>query len=200
MNDATETSESVVFDDCFWRWFKETFSSLSPTDVRSDDRLRKELDTRVKQLGVPGWEVGPFGGDLSYFALSPAGDREKLERTLDLASSAPVTPGWIALGAKPAKKWDRVFFWGDEELNASSWKLLVYSFDDGKVDIVFVDPAMEAFSSDRRLAIMVMLIASELGEQAMIERVNALEYNEITGDELEASTITLRDLRKVLDC
>ncbi len=187
-------------EDRFWRWFEEKSSELRPRNISRDWQLQRILDKKVKNLNVPGWEIGPFSQDpdLSFFALSPMYDKEEFSLTQRLVKRAPEIPGWVFLAAKPVKKWDRSFEWRGDLVDASDWKLVVHSFEDGMNDFVFIDDALGAISEDQLMSVMVFLIGSELGELEFMQRANAIEYDAHPTSEAKKSAIALRELRDVL--
>jgi hypothetical protein len=65
-------------EDEFWQWFEKNSTALLPRNLSRDPQLQRNLDARVKDLNVPGWEIGPFSQDpdLSFLAYSPMGDKK----------------------------------------------------------------------------------------------------------------------------
>ena len=77
----------------FWRWFAAKAEQLRSA-YGADDLapLVAEVEAGLARLG-PGvrWEVGPFdeAGEVLFFALGAAGDRDRLRRNREVVAGAP---------------------------------------------------------------------------------------------------------------
>jgi hypothetical protein len=66
-------------------------------------------------------------------------------------------------------------------------------------DLVFIDRALDEFSKDELMPVMVIVIGSELGELELMNRVNALEYDSSPSPEMKESAVELHELKGVLE-
>ncbi|MEQ8764939.1 MAG: hypothetical protein RL885_13490 [Planctomycetota bacterium] len=95
----------------FWRWFAAKAEQLRSA-YGADDLAPfvAEVEAGLARLGRGvRWEVGPHdeAGEMLFFALGAAGDRDQLRRNREVVAGAPDVPGWVFLAAKPAKRWRR---------------------------------------------------------------------------------------------
>jgi hypothetical protein len=164
--------------DRFWAWFKENAISLK--DLRPESVRWSELDRQLAAIGVDGWEIGPESiqqGDL-FFALSTKGDRNIFRINQRIVARAPSIGGWKFLPAKPRKHWDRRFLWSTRTLDASNWKFILYSYDDGMYDLALLGDVLGEFSDVEKRRILAFVVESELGEGISLERICGLEFND----------------------
>src|SRR5581483_2192218 len=140
----------------FWEWFSGSESGLRSLQPGSADWL--DLDGRLRELGVEAWEIGPaVASKARYaFALSPRGDAAEYERCKRIVALAPKLTDWEFLAAKPRKQWRRKFFWSGNriEIDASSWRFVVYRYEDTKVEIVLLGDLLSILPPDDQLGVL----------------------------------------------
>ena len=189
-----------MLNEKFWTWFSENNEKLKPSEIT--DTLKNELDSWVKKLNVPSWEIGPYNEQLklSFFALSPSGNPEIFEKTKSITTTAPPLEGWIFLAAKPPKSWNRKLLWSEQEtlVDANDWSFLVYRYDDGLSDVVLVDDVLTELPLTERKKILDFVVGSEIGELGMLNSVYATDIDTSIHEDLRHSAIKLRDLKGAL--
>lgn len=180
----------------FWNWFKTNSKYLEPKKI-TDDYI-DELDKHLEDLADFSWEIGFDDRVKKYFlAISPEGDLDLFERSKIIISHAPIIEDWIFYPAKPPKKWKLIFdvFIDGEKVrfDASTWKYILYRFDDGIYDIVIKIPTSYKPYEDHFDEIGMIAVSGELGEAFVIEYVNEIELVYEFEDNLKGSDfITLK--------
>lgn len=130
-------------------------------------------------LGCPGWEIGP-GSEADWFlAISPDGDERALPLIQAIVSAAPPVDGWEFLPHRPKKSWDLRFeIEGDSgpiDIDARTWSFVAYRYPDGLHDLVVsVGDEAKLAPGDRELAVRIA-VEGQLGEQALLTKINELE-------------------------
>lgn len=183
----------------FWRWFTSVCSEFG--DHFENAPLVQELDSRIAELGEFSWELGPAVGSEKENALviTPCGSEELLLETRRVVSIAPPCPHWEFHFAKPPKKWDLEFSLIAEdgcetEVNASSWRYMLYKFPDGSFDIVMCIPGSTGLSDNLKLTAAEIVLDGELGEEARITLIKGIELvNEFEHDVVDKSN-PIKDL------
>jgi hypothetical protein len=178
----------------FWEWFSGAETGLRSLQPGSADWL--DLDGRLRELGVEAWEIGSaVASQARYaFALSPRGHAAEYERCRRIVALAPKLADWEFLAAKPRKQWRRKFFWSGNhiEIDASSWRFIVYQYDDSKVEIFLLGDFLSMLPHNEQLGVLEFVVESELGEGLCIERLCGLDINRqpTPNDETDAVPIT----------
>lgn len=163
--------------DAFWAWFAKNSGRLSGDP--EDEALLEELDRRVLALGCPAWEIGPGENAAWFLALSPDRDRRTLPLTQEIVRRAPTIGGWEFLPHRPKKRWDLRFDIEGESrpmaIDARRWRYVAYRYPDGVYDLVIsVGDGVNLAGSDRELAVQIA-VEGQLGEEALLTRVNEVE-------------------------
>jgi hypothetical protein len=172
---ARVTAEDHI--DAFWTWFADNSGRLS-ADLDAPVVL-EELDQRVLEMGCPAWEIGPGDQAEWFLALSPDGDQHALPLTQQIVSRAPSISDWEFLPRRPRKKWDLRFGIeaesGPIEIDARRWRYVAYRYPDGLYDLVIsVGNEVDLTDGDRELAVQIA-VEGQLGEEAVLTRVNEVE-------------------------
>ena len=163
--------------DFFWAWFAENSARISADP--DGEVVLEELDRRVAALGCPAWEIGP-GSEADWFlAISPDGDERALPLTQAIVRVAPSVPGWEFLPHRPMKSWDLRFeIEGDSgpvDIDARAWSFVAYRYREGRYDLVVsVGDEAKLAPGDRELAVRIA-VEGQLGEQALLTKINELE-------------------------
>lgn len=175
----------------FWFFFTEISSKLKENP--EDDNVVLSLDRAVQELGVYGWEYGPFQfkeGDY-YFCLSPNLSVRLLEEVQYIISLAPALEGWHFLVGKPKKL---------EEINsididfdksskksvcADKWRCILYKVGNGKYEVdIQLDNEVNSFNENDQYIIVDTFLVQMLGEigyMTYIEEVFIVEDIKKTG-------------------
>jgi len=152
----------------FWEWFQSISDDLMLNPTRPD--LIYQIDNRVSDFNQLDWEIGPWGNDKYYFAISPNLDSSKLEFTREFVKYAPKCPGWFFLPSKPEKSdwkgiWKMVNEKGTEILvDSSHWRYILYKFEDETFDMDIVIDDINGDDNTINLAVDIAL-TGYLGEE-----------------------------------
>lgn len=150
--------DDATIDD-FWKWFSSVCDSFG--QAFENDRLIRELDERIAELGDYGWELGPGARDpdASMLAFSPGGDVACLRETRHIVGRVPTCPGWEFYPAKPPKRWRRqvIVETADGELliDAAGWKYDLRQRSSGAFDLMIVAPELKHFRFSRMSVLIV---------------------------------------------
>ena len=180
----------------FWAWFQSVEITLR--NLTAEDPLWADLTQRVRSLGAGGWEIGPaIASEARFmFAISPRGDREKLELCRWIVSQAPALPQWEFCPAKPRKLWRRRFRWSSRQIDidASGWRFAVYRFEDGRCEVVLIGDVLEKLAPREQEKVLVFVLESELGEAQCIEKLCGFEIERAPSKEDEENSMPITDL------
>lgn len=168
----------------FWDWFadhvEEIEAGVQSAGSGIDPQLA-ELDRRVKTLDPKvGWEIGPDEVGW-FFALSPKGSPETLERTVEMVRNAPADiAGWKFLPAKPPKMWERQVQFGAHEVDARQWRYQLRQWEDGGLGIVW--GVAEGLNIDAEVLVGLgwFVLESELGEETTIRAFVDVEMTRLS--------------------
>ncbi|WP_299009200.1 hypothetical protein [uncultured Caulobacter sp.] len=161
----------------FWDWLVANLARLD------EDEVQEALAQRLKELGVSGWEMG--GGETDRFLALSIGSADELARARAILADAPNMPGWRFLAGKPRKDWFGYFTWNGVEIDASAWRCVVFAYDDGMAEIVFIDPAIPDPLKDATQQILEFVVESELGQLRALEKVCGVAAESVS-DEVRA--------------
>lgn len=193
---ASQKEEVAERARTFWEWFGRTASRLRNLEPGKPEW--DELDAHVRALGLEAWEVGPaVASEAEYsFALSPMGDPEVYELCKEIVALAPAVPGWELLPAKPRKQWHRKFLWSDTgvEVDAGSWRFVVYRYDDGMSEIELLGDVMPQIEEADRTRVVEFVVESELGEGLCMEKLCGLEIEPNPSEEDLENSIPIENL------
>jgi hypothetical protein len=161
----------------FWRWFSAHESMLAAKTIPS--KLISELEERLFAVAHLDWEIGPGKTAASLFAISPKGDREKLNLTRRVIAQAPKLNGWEFYPAKPARKWNLEFRLnakdGPVDVDGKKWEFVAYRFDDGTYDLVLKPDRDQGLPDDYLGWAATIIVDGELGEEKRIEAIGNIE-------------------------
>lgn len=156
----------------FWSWFEENATVVRDAlDSGKTWAVVEPLESHLRRA-IPDarWELGPFGGDDLFFALSLRGSIERLNANREFVEMAPSVAGWHFLPSKPRKEWSRrVAYLRDVELDFDEWFFRVSG------TTVEFDPSGDEHPelSDSQLESACWLFLDfELGELACIRAVD----------------------------
>jgi hypothetical protein len=182
----------------FWSWFEAEEFLLKSLIPKSAEW--QELDRRVRALGVDAWEIGPATASSAQymFALSPNGDRQRLQTCREIVSNAPSIAGWEFHASKPRKFWKRRFQWSGKDVDASKWRFVVYRYDDGKSDIVALGDDLPMLESSEQQRIVEFVVESELGEAQCLDRVNQIEIEPVPSEKDADNSISVGELFQIV--
>ena len=184
----------------FWVWF-----ASHAVQLRSAKTRHKLHDTLGQKLGLFGffdWEIGPCEDSKGkhYLTIQLSDYHEHGVRLMDLFFSlAPELNDWKLLTARPPKQWSRQLLWGKtrELISATGWLFSLYRYEDGKFDIVLNTPLNVRFDEEEKRNLVVTVLASELGDFMLNEKVNAIDIEEKISTTAE-SGISLHEIANVL--
>jgi hypothetical protein len=189
--DTIMPSEPAVA--AFWRWFESVAFALAD-DVEQRPILER-LDEEVAKLGSFGWEVGPGVEADNMLVISPDGRPERLALTRRVVSMAPSIPRWEFHSAKPPRP-TMQFVMGDgfvpsNEIDARSWRYVLFKFPEGVFDIVIEQVGLNGVSDDVRYAAAGVVLDGVLGEASRLQLFREIEpVGKLTADmQTRASSI-----------
>ena len=164
----------------FWNWFVSVANDFG--EKFENERLLRELDQKVGELGDFGWEVGPGVSNPKNNALvlTPCGHKDLLVVTKFVVENAPNCPGWEFFYSKPPKKWKRRFIMHDEEgseieIDASNWRYVMLKYPDGMFDMIIKAPELWQYSENSRQTAAAILIDGEIGEEKRLNWIETIE-------------------------
>lgn len=180
----------------FWKWIQLNLKYLEPKKITGDYIV--ELEKHLEILGNFSWEIGYDDRVKKYFlAISPDYEHDAFELSKKIVEEAPSIDNWIFYSAKPPKQWKLIFdvFIDGEKVrfDASTWKYILYRFDDGVYDIVIKIPNSYKPYEEHFDEIGMIAVSGELGEAFVIEYVDEIELVYEFEDNLKGSDfITLK--------
>ncbi len=161
----------------FWDWFKSVSEDLSIDPIRRD--WITTLDNLISQLGHFDWEIGPWENNLSYLAISPNLNIDRLALARQVIKYAPICDGWIFLASKPPRDWKGIWKMRNEKDNeifvdSNDWKYILYEFDDKTYDMDLFVEDIDGDDSTINLAIDIAL-TGYLGEEMFLSFIKNIQ-------------------------
>ncbi len=153
----------------FWKWFTANQVGLMPKNI--DPPLIAAINMRI--LGVVGevaWEIGPFGEEEQFLAISPSSDDPAENEVAKLLiQEAPALAGWHFRSFKPPREWQLFFeldVLGDpKQIEGSRWEVLV-ACTHGQWDVIFKpDESCAALPASTLRTAAFTILDGELGEE-----------------------------------
>lgn len=165
----------------FWDWFKSVSDDLSIDPIRRD--LITTLDNLISQLGHFDWEIGPWENNLSYLAISPNLNIDRLALARQVIEYAPICDGWIFLASKPPRDWKGIWKMRNEKndeifVDSNDWKYILYEFDDKTYDMDLFVEDIDGDDSTINLAIDIAL-TGYLGEEMFLHFIKNIQVVKI---------------------
>ena len=157
-----------------WNWF---IANLGRVDT---DEGQQTLTQLLHEIGVTSWEMGVQEGD-RFLAFSVA-SVDDVTTVRAIVADAPRVPGWRFLVGKPKKDWSRFFVWQGIEVDASEWRCVVFTYDDGISEIVFIDPIIPDALGEFTQQILEFVVESELGQLCALERIFRVTAESLAGE------------------
>lgn len=165
----------------FWHWFELNESRILGLFSNADTNLMEEITMRLKLLDKQlVWEIGPSQNKGQFFAISPNGDRNKLNITRDLILSAYESKIWDFFPAKPKKVWKRKVEQNKNDVfDFNEWKYHLKAFNNREFfDVYFVPPPKHS-ENKNDLKMMKVFAVSELGEELYLKIIGdvSIDWN-----------------------
>ena len=186
--------------DEFLSWFQENAERLKGKPIPSE--LAGELRSSFERMNIGNWEIGPLdeSGSTSFLALSQTTADHPSARNRAKILDATPPEGWRFLPGKPPKFWSRQLRWGDPPvlIDASDWRFLIYTYDDGMIEIVLCSDIPELMDPDDRNRLVVTVLESELGEACMDQCVCGVDANSDAAPTDQANSYALTELRPII--
>jgi hypothetical protein len=181
----------------FLSWFHQNASHLSVASGTSE--IVRELSSRLDSLNIGNWEIGPLDekGSTSFLALSQVIEDHPgaSNRATILEAEAP--EGWRFLPGKPPKFWSRKIQWGNPPvlMDASDWRFLIYTYDDGMMELVLCSDIPDVVDPAERQRLVVTVLESELGEICLDQVICGVDANSDTAPRDQVNSYALTELR-----
>jgi hypothetical protein len=166
-----------------WEWFAKNEQKIKDAIDRGSaferEYIVESLNDLVLDLGMFSWEIGPGQEQAWSFTLSPNGDRKRMLQSRKIIDQAPPLLGWEFHYSKPAKAWDRSFqlyddFMVERTIDASDWHFVV-SVQEDLIHILLETPELIRLDPDTVQTAAELVIINEIGEEAKILHVGAIE-------------------------
>jgi hypothetical protein len=158
----------------FWAWFSQNANKLQPEVISND--VTELLESHIEKLGVSDWEIGPGELKANMFVISPGGDAELFEKTVEIVSLAPSLAEWEFHASKPRRKWKLRFELEDGcIIDGSTWEVAVRPTTDGRYDLAFRPTIPLNLSLKDQEIAAAILTQGEIGEEKVIKRINDIQ-------------------------
>ena len=163
----------------FWDWFQRDEHMFR--EIIDPAHAVEQMDNQVLAFGLFSWEIGAGKNKPHYFAISPNGDKGRLELSKKIISLAPEMPDWEFYFCKPAKtNWDFTFeaydrFLVKHTFDASGWDYILEKNGDGNIEIMVKTENMHVMDFDDELNAVDLVITNILGEELTIHHLDAFE-------------------------
>eukprot|EP01039_Chlorochromonas_danica_P015417 gene15417-18117_t len=185
--------------DRFWAWYSSIADQILAAMPSS--LIWTLLSHNIEQLGLTDWDFGPLDTSTYYLAISPGGNREKIELANNIISRAPVLPGWKFFPFKPRKKWDQKFQLSPNGplLNASDWKFKIYQYNDGMVELAYVGQINNKIGKNKMIDAIIIGVENEIGEELFMRKICDISLDSNVNDTEQAELFKLGDLFSYLE-
>lgn len=196
---SNQKQEIKITINAFWNWFQNIEKNLRD-NIAND--IIEQIDEKVLELGPFSWEIGPGLTEKYSFVISPNGDKELLNQTKEIISSAPLIDGWEFHSTKPAKIWNYEFSFYDEDnkeiyVNAQKWEYVLLKYPDQTYDIYLKGPDYLYNEKDIQAASEILLIGV-LGEKDFIDYISNIEVVKEFDSNLVGKETNIKLLKKHL--
>lgn len=162
----------------FWEWFGQNEHRLRQnTNMKS---VVEALNNQVLEFGFFSWEIGQGRQKPYYFAISPNGNEQRLQISKAIIEKAPEFRHWEFHYCKPSKQWDFTFemydaFMIKQKFKAKKWEYVLLQKKSGNFRILIKAKNMQTLDWDDQQAAGKMVIMNILGEELVMERIDAIE-------------------------
>lgn len=181
----------------FWIWFGSVAADL--LEYPTNGNLISLLDSRITELGVSAWEIGPWKNDDYFLAISPGLDVNQLLLTQQIIDLAPICNGWHFLAFKPVKDWKGSWDMKNEwdktiRVHSTNWEYILYLFDDGTFDIDIKIDGVDG-NEDTRYAAVHFALTGYLGEEVFMKLILNIKIVDI----FKGKATSLKHIKKHIE-
>jgi hypothetical protein len=172
----------------FWSWFEQHSDKLQSNSYSKD--ILAELDSKVSAMGL-GWEIGPGDRKENSFAISPNGDKDKLELVSTICKLSPELNSWEFFNFKqPKKNWHLLEIPKDGiNLSAMNWEYVLLRYNDGKKEILIKADTLKNIEPDYQIGIAEIVLTNLLGEEIMMKEIDFIDLLDEESEEYDLSDI-----------
>jgi hypothetical protein len=162
----------------FWTWFQQNEQHYRElTDVQA---AKEAMDNHILDFGLFSWEIGEGTSRPHYFVISPNGDAGRLELSRRIIEAAPYLRDWEFYYCRPPKNWDFKFEMYDryllkQQFDASNWEFALVERPENQIEIIIKTDNLETLDMDDELDAGDFAITQILGEELVIEYLEAFE-------------------------
>ena len=186
----------------FWNWFRENEKLFKDTD--NPQAAVEAMDEHILEFGLFSWEIGQGWSKPYYLMISPNGDANRLNISYKLIKAAPDLRDWEFRYCKPPQNWNYQFeihdrFLVKQTIDASEWEFVLLKTQDGYAEVILRINNMNDVEMDDILNAGEMALTRILGEEAVIDRLAALEVVREFSPENEKHAHNIRALRKIFE-
>ena len=162
----------------FWEWFSQNeYRFRRSTDKKA---AVEALNNQVLAFGFFSWEIGQGQRKPYYFAISPNGNKQRLQLSKAIMDAAPSLSHWEFHYCKPPKDWDFSFemydaFMIKQRFKADNWQYVLLQKKNGRFKILLKAENIQTLDRDDQQAAGKLAVNNILGEQLVIEKIDAIE-------------------------
>lgn len=184
----------------FWNWFEVHEAGLR--DDAPSENLVRDLGTKLAEFGFFDWEMGPSdrSSDAHYLTIKLSDfDDDGVKFRNQFLAAAPNFTHWEFLTSRPPKNWSRNLIWGRNRVpvSAGDFRFSLYKYNDGKFDIILNTNLPRGIEPHEKRGLAICILASELGEPVLYEKVNAIDVEEKSEAEISYG-LKLSEIASVL--
>ncbi len=167
-------NSEIIKAEKFWNWINDYLTKNGPIN----STFFKEIDEQISKIGKIDWEIGSWGNDGEYLAISPNLNLNLHEFTKEFIKYAPVIPNWSFLDCKPAKENYQELKYSDFNqnivtLNLKSWNFLLFEDNDKFYLEVFFD---DEIHKNDICNVIEIAITNLIGEYSFMHKVSEFSY------------------------
>lgn len=163
----------------FWDWFQRNESMFR--EIIDPAHAMDTMNEHVLAFGLFAWEIGEGKNKPHYLTISPNGDKARLELSKKIIGAAPNLEKWEFHFCKQSKpSWDYIFegydrFFAKQIFNASEWEYVLGKNEDGAIEILVQANNLHVMDFDDELNAVDLVITNILGEELIINHLDAFE-------------------------
>ncbi len=164
------------------------------------EAAKEAMDNHILDFGLFSWEIGEGTARPHYFTISPNGDPKRLELSRRIMDAAPNLRDWEFYYCKPPKNWDFKFEMYDrylikQQFDASAWEFALVEQPENQIEIIIKTDNLEPLDVDDELDAGDFAITQILGEELIIEYLEAFEMVTEFGPEHPAERYKMPHLK-----
>ena len=188
-----------------WKWFIANEPQIleAVENGSASDHLVESLDNLVLDMGMFTWEIGAGQTKPWFFTISPNGDKDLLKVSRKIIAHAPDLKNWEFNYCKPPLDWDYQFNIYDgnmdlQHIDAAKWKYTPIHAENGKIELIIEAENINHLDHETALSAAELVVASELGEEAKIHKIESVDIVDQLDPEYAAKKSDIQDLKAYL--